>query len=49
MKGIIKYDDSKIQSLWGHWWDPDLKDMRDQAREWAKAQGYYDRHSGKAA
>ena len=39
---------ARQSKLWGHWNNPEMKDQRDAAREWAKAQGYYERHSGKA-
>lgn len=35
-----------VPSLYGHWFDPELKPMRDAAREWARQQGYYDKEKG---
>ena len=42
LPGTIPARQSKY---WGHWNNPDLKPMRDAAREWAREQGYYDKHS----
>ena len=41
-KNTIK---ATIPSLYGHWFDPTKEAMRTQAREWARAQGYYDQAS----
>jgi hypothetical protein len=32
---------ARKSKYWGHWDNPDMKPARDAAREWARAQGYY--------
>ena len=36
---------AKHSKYYGHWNDPSMKSARDAAREWAREQGYYARHT----